>query len=140
LKNEVKDEKLDEMLGELDPPYESKEEINIGRLLDQYGIPFLYKQPTIIYDHGRNAIWKPTFTLLHYGGLVIDYVSDPVQNQADELLRKEQVYRHNQIPAVILGPKYLAEPNWEKILYRRIELMYQPDVDPKRYAPASVKN
>jgi hypothetical protein len=135
LRNEVKDEKLDEKLSELDPPYESKEELKIGRLLDQYGIPFFYKQPTIVYDKGRNEIWKPSFTLLPYGGLVIDYVAA----HKGELLRREQVYRHNQIPAVLLGPEYLTEPNWEELLYRRIEQMYQPELDPKRYTPSPVK-
>ena len=139
MKNEVKDEKLDEMLGELDPPYESKEELKIGRLLDQYGIPFFYKQPTIVYNQGRNEIWKPTFTLLPYGGLVIDYVPDSGQRQAGELQRREQIYRHNQIPAVLLGPEYLTEPNWEQLLHRRIEQMYQPELDPKRYAPVPVR-
>ena len=139
MRNEVKDEKLDEMMGELDPPYESKEELKIGHLLDQYGIPFFYKQPTIIYDQGKNEIWKPTFTLFPYGGLVIDYVAGSEQAQKGELLRREQVYRYNQISAVLLGPKYLTEPNWEELLYRRIEHMYQPELDPKRYAPAPVK-
>ena len=122
MKNEVKDEELNEMLSELDPPYESKEELKIGRLLDQYGIPFFYKQPTIIYDQGRNEIWKPTFTLLPYGGLVIDYVPTSGQHQVGGLLRREQIYQHNQIPAVLLGPEYLTEPNWEQLLYRRIEI------------------
>ena len=138
MKNEVKDEKLEEMLTELDPPYESKEELKIGRLLDQYGIPFFYKQPTIVYDQGKNEIWKPTFTLLPYGGLVIDYVPGSGQHQVDELLRREQICRYNQIPAVLLGPEYLTEPNWEELLYREIGQTYQPEFDPRRYAPAPV--
>ena len=85
MKNEIKDEKLDEMLTELDPPYESKEELMIGRLLDQYGIPFFYKQPTIVYNQSRNEIWKPTFTLLSYGGLVIDYVPDTGNDHANQI-------------------------------------------------------
>ena len=36
MKNET--EELDDMLTELDPPYESIEELKIGRFLDQYGI------------------------------------------------------------------------------------------------------
>ena len=93
------------MLTELDPRYESKEELKIGRMLDQYGIPFFYRQATIIYDQGKNDIWKPSFTVYPYGGLVIDYVPGLGQKDQDELLRKEQIYRYNQIPAVLLGPK-----------------------------------
>lgn len=134
MKNET--EKLEDMLTELDPPYESKEELKIGRLLDQYGIPFFYKQATIIYDQGKNKIWKPTFTIFPYGGLVIDYIPDKDQSQKDELLQKEQIYRYNQIPAVLLGPKDMTEPNWEEFLYEKIEQAYQRTFDPMRYTPA----
>jgi hypothetical protein len=108
LKNETKDIELQEMLEELDPPYESKEELKIGRLLDQYGIPFFYKQATIVYDQGRNRISKPSFTLVSYGGAVIDYVAAADQQHA---LRKEQLCRYNQIPAVVLGPPDLDKPH-----------------------------
>ncbi len=37
-------DELGDMLTELDPSYESKEELQIGRMLDQYGIPFFYRQ------------------------------------------------------------------------------------------------
>ena len=121
------------MLTELDPPYESKEELKIGRVLDQYGIPFFYRQATIVYHEGKNEIWKPTFTVYPYGGLVIDYVPGSVKNQNDELLRKEQIYRYNQIPAVLFGPKDLKEPNWQEMLYGRIEQAYQQTFDPMRY-------
>ena len=136
MKNE---EELEDMLTELDPPYESKEELKIGRVLDQYGIPFFYRQATIIYDQGKNEIWKPTFTLYPYGGLVIDYVPGSEQNHKNELRRKEQIYRYNQIPAVLLGPKNLTEPNWEGLLYGKIEKTYKQAFDPMRYVPESVE-
>ena len=136
MKNE---EKLEDMLTELDPPYESKEELKIGRVLDQYGIPFFYKQATIIYDQGKNEIWKPTFTVFPYGGLVIDYVLGSEQKDQDELLRKEMIYRYNQIPAVLLGPKDVTEPNWEELLYGKIEKTYKQAFDPMRYVPESVE-
>jgi len=94
LKNQTKDEQLEGMLSELDPPYESIEELKIGRLLDKYGIPFFYKQATIVYDQGKNRIAKPSFTLLSYGGAVIDYVN---ATEEQKLLQKEQLYRYNQI-------------------------------------------
>jgi hypothetical protein len=133
LKNEKEESELEDMLTELDPPYESKEELKIGRMLDQYGIPFFYKQATIIYDQGENEIWKPSFTLYPYGGLVIDYVPGSEKSQKNELLRREQIYRYNQIPAVLMGPQDLTEPNWEEMLYGRIEKTYQQAFDPMRY-------
>jgi len=135
LKSETEELKLVDMLTELDPPYESKEELKIGRMLDQYGIPFFYRQATIIYDQGKNEIWKPTFTVFPYGGLVIDYVPGLEQDK-DELLRKEKIYRYNQIPAVLLGSKDLTEPNWEELLYGKIEKTYKQAFDPMRYMQA----
>jgi hypothetical protein len=138
LKNET-EEKLEDMLTELDPAYESKEELKIGRMLDQYGIPFFYKQAMIVYDQGKNEIWKPSFTVYPYGDLVVDYVAGSEQGQSDERLRKEQVYRYNQIPAVLLGPKDLTEPNWEEMLYKRIEQAYRREFDPMHYTPEPVE-
>jgi hypothetical protein len=123
-------DELEDMLTELDPPYESKEELKIGRMLDQYGIPFFYRQPTIIYHDGKNEVWKPSFTVYPYGGLVIDYLSG--SGQEDELLRKERIYRYNQIPAVLMGPKDLDEPGWDEQLYERVQRMYRQAFDPMR--------
>ena len=138
MKNEA-EEKLEDMLTELDPPYESKEELKIGRVLDQYGIPFFYRQATIIYNDGKNEIWKPSFTVYPYGGLVIDYVPGSEQDHNDELLQKEQVYRYNQIPAVLLGPKDLTEPNWQEMLYGRIEREYRREFDLTGYTSEPVE-
>ena len=102
------DPALDKTLAELDPPYESNEERNIGRLLDQYGVsPFFYRQPTIIMDPQthQNEIWKPAFTLPQYGGAVIDYVANAQHHN-----RMIQTYRYNQIPAAVLGPADLDKP------------------------------
>ncbi len=56
-------ETLDSQLDELEPPYESNDEARIGRMLDKYGIPFFYKQATIIYCLRLSF---PVFTLLEY--------------------------------------------------------------------------
>jgi len=133
MKNETQEPKLENMLTELDPQYESKDELKVGRMLDQYGIPFFYRQATIIYDQGKNEIWKPSFTLYPYGGLVIDYVAGSEEGKQNELLRKEHVYRYNQIPAVLLGPKELTEPNWDEHLYKKIEQTFRREFDPMRY-------
>lgn len=131
MKNETNE--LEDMLADLDPPYESVEELKIGRLLDQYGIPFFYKQPMVIYNEGKNEIWKPSFTLYSYGGLVIDYAPSPRKDQQDELLPKEQIYRYNQIPVVLLGPKDLMRPKWEEVLYERLEQVHPRHLEPADY-------
>ena len=41
MNQQIKESELADLLDELDPPYESKEELKIGSMLDQYGIPFL---------------------------------------------------------------------------------------------------
>ena len=62
-------EELEDKLTELDPPYESLEELQIGRMLDQYGIPFFYRQPTVVYHQGQNEIWQEIVPL-SVGGAV----------------------------------------------------------------------
>ena len=99
----------------------------------------IYKQATIIYDQGKNEVKKPSFTLYPYGGLIIDYVPGSGEEQKDELLRRHQMYRYNQIPAVLLGPKDLVEPSWEKLLYGKIEQTYQQTFDRMRYMGAPVE-
>lgn len=107
------------MLAELDPPYESREELKIGRMLDQYGLPFFYEQPTVIYNDGKNEIWHPTFTLPQYGAMVVDYVPGSGQ-MTGPILKREGIYQYNQIPAVLLGAKDLDKSNWAEYLYAKI--------------------
>ena len=109
---------LEDELDALDLPYETGQERKIGRVLDQYGIPFFYKQPTVILnpDSGNNEIWKPSFTLPQYGCLVIDYVMNP--QEQDKII---QTYRYNQIPAVVLGPEDLDRPHWQQNLYSKMQ-------------------
>ena len=109
---------LEDQLDILDPPYETMEELKIGRLLDAYGIPFFYKQPTVVMDQqtGQNEMSKPSFTLPQYGCSVIDYIVN-TQDRSTIL----QTYRYNQIPAVVLGPADLADPHWQQNLYDEID-------------------
>ena len=96
------------------------------------GIPFFYKQPTIVYDEGKNRISKPSFTLLSYGGAVIDYVAATGEHQ---VLQRQQLYRYNQISAVVVGPKDLDKPNWNKDLYDKLRKVSQQPIGLANYAP-----
>ena len=134
--NEIQQNELEEVLEDLEPPYESEQERRIGRLLDRYGLPFFYRQPTIVYDQGSNRIMKPSFSLLSYGGIVIDYVAEKGD---DQRIHKEQLYRYNQIPAVVLGPPDLNKPNWDTKLYEKLERMSRQTFDPMRYTPEHIR-
>lgn len=104
-------------------------------MLDQYGIPFFYQQPTIIYNEGKNEIWKPSFTLFSYGGGMVDYVAS--EGQQEQRLNRDRIYRYNQILAVVLGPRKLEKPRWDESLYERLERMYRQGFDPMRYTPVN---
>ena len=135
MNEQTKNPELENMLTELDPPYEWKEELAIGRMLDQYGIPFFYKQPTIIYAQGKNEVWHPTFTLSRYGGFVIDYMAEPFgQDQRDSILKREQLYNYNQIPSVVLGPKDLNKPGWQESLYKKLGQRLPQPIEAGNYA------
>ena len=111
-------ETLEDQLTALEPPYETMEELKIGRTLDQYGIPFFYKQPTVIMNSQdkQNEIHKPSFTLPQYGCSIIDYLKDQAQ-----IPNRIQTYQYNQIPATVLGPKDLQNPNWQHQLYAQLQ-------------------
>jgi hypothetical protein len=124
---------LEDLLTELDPPYESRDELKVGRMLDRYGIPFFYRQATIIYNEGQNEIWKPSFTLYSYGGAVIDYVAGSGENHQEQVLSRDRIYRYNQIPATVLGPPDLDKPKWDEDLYAKLAELYRRAFDPMRY-------
>ena len=116
---QAKRPELEDMVTDIGQQYDSKEESQIGQMLNQYGIPFFYKQPTIIYNQNNNEIWHPSFTLPQYGCDIIDYIAE--QKHTSERI---SIYNYNQIPAVVLGPKDMKNPNWEKLLYQKIEQAY----------------
>jgi len=116
MNNETDVETLDDQLADLEPPYESEDEARIGHLLDRYGIPFFYRQATIIYNKGKNEIWKPSFALPQYGCSLIDYLQDEAA-----IPERINIYRYNQIPATVLGPSDLDKPNWQESLYEKLQ-------------------
>ena len=136
MKDQAKDEKLEDMVTDLDPPYETIEDLRIGRLLDQYGIPFFYRQATVVYDRGKNQIWYPTFTLVPYDGLVIDCVRDSGRGPHDPIQQRKQAYGHNQIPAVVLNPADMKQPNWGRRLYGQIQQAYRHHGEQMGYTPS----
>ncbi len=113
---------LDERLEQLEPPYRSRGEAQVGRLLDRYEIPFFYERPTVIYDRGRLRIWHPDFTLLTYNGLIIEYAGMmDLPNYAAGIRHKQKVYITNGIPAMFVYPQDLTGPKWPETLAKRIE-------------------
>ena len=112
---------LTDRLGPLEPPYRSRGEAQIGRLLDRYGIPFFYEQPTIVYDRGRYRCWHPDFTLPTRNGLVVEYAGMPDRpDYMQGLRRKQRAYRRNEIPAVFFYPTELKQPRWPDRVMARI--------------------
>ena len=118
----VDDPRLEDRLGSFEPPYKSRGEAQVGRLLDRYGIPFFYELGTLVYDRGRYRTWHPDFTVMHYGGLVIEYAGMPDKpDYMDGIRHKERVYTDNAIPAVFVYPSDLQGPQWPAELLGRIE-------------------
>ena len=116
---------LDEQLAKLEPPYKSRGEAQIGRLLDRYGIPFFYEQPLIIYDRGRNRTWHPDFTLPTYNSLIVEYAGMPdVPEYMAGIRHKKKVYRINAVPVMFIYPHHLQGPDWPAKIYEKIEQMY----------------
>ena len=112
---------LEYYIGKLQPEYESKDQAEIGRMLDQYGIPFFYKEPVLICQDGQRKIRRPDFALPTYNNLVIEYDPDNDHVPGDG----GDIYRQNNIAALTLGPSDLAGPDWQQRLYDRMEEIYR---------------
>ena len=102
-------------------PYESKEEAAIAEMLDSYGIPFFYKQATLVHDQGNRQVIYPTFSLPTYNGIAVNYIA-MLQNQEHQ--HRERLYMQNQIPAVLLTPEDLEDADWQHELYEKLEELY----------------
>ena len=105
-----------------DYPYESKEEASIAVMLKNYGIPFSYKQPTLVIENGKRCIEYADFFLPTYNGLAIDYI---IESNSAIYRRKKNVYQDNQIPAVLVTHKDLQGPNWQKKLHNTLQNIYR---------------
>ena len=103
------------------PSYNSEAEHSIADMLNSYGIPFYYKQPTLVVENGRKCIEYVDFFLPTYAGLSIDYFADP---RGHSYQRKVRVYSENQVPAALLTRRDIRGRDWQQRLYGRLERMY----------------
>jgi hypothetical protein len=113
---------LEYYMGKLQPQYDSEGQAKIGRMLNEYGIPFFYKQATMVFDNGRRTIWRPDFTLPTYNNVVIQYY--PSSNGSSSTASKSDLARGNNIAALFLNGSDLVGPDWQKRLYDRLEELY----------------
>ncbi|MBN1489899.1 MAG: hypothetical protein JXA69_08280 [Phycisphaerae bacterium] len=132
------DPALEAILAALEPPYRSRGEAQVGRLLDRYGIPFFYEQPTLVYDRDRHRLWHPDFSLPGYAGLVIEYAGMmDVPDYAAGIRHKQDTYAQNAIPALFVYPTDLTRPCWPDRLYGKIEAAGREAPDPQGYLTAT---
>ncbi len=103
-------------------PHDSKEHAAIAEMLRSYGIPFFYKQPTLVMEDGQRTIEYIDFFLPTYNGLAVDYV---VNQKSKIYLHKQEVYKSNQISAVLLSRRDLYDKNWQGRLYKKLERTYR---------------
>ena len=93
----------------------------IASMLNQYGIPFFYKQPTMVIENGTKAIEYIDFFLPTYNGLALDYI---IESNSAIYRRKKNIYQDNQIPAILVGKKDLKQSNWQSRLYGTLQQIY----------------
>ena len=119
------DRPLEDRLGNLEPPYKSEGEAQVGRLLDRYGIPFFYEQPLLVLDRGRHRVWHPDFVLPHHDGLIVEYAGMPDKPDYMAGIRhKERVYAYNGVPALFIYPVDLTGPRWPEKVIEKVQAAY----------------
>lgn len=113
--------RLEDRLAPHEPPYRSRGEAQVGRLLDRYGIPFFYEHPLVVHDRGRYRVWHPDFTLPEHGRLIVEYAGMPdVPDYLAGIRHKQDAYAANSIAAVFVYPDDLHGPDWPGRIVRRI--------------------
>ena len=93
-------------------------EREIGGLLTDRRIPFVYEKPTAVMDAGKLKVWYPDFSLQY--GLIIEYFG--VNGERDYINRtrhKLRVYQANQLDTIPLYPSDII-PAWQGRLIDRI--------------------
>jgi hypothetical protein len=113
--------RLEDRLGPHEPPYRSRGEAQVGRMLERYGIPFVHEKPTSIYDRGRQRTWHPDFVLPSYSGLIVEYAGMmDVPEYAAGIRHKHSAYARNGLRALFVYPPDLAGHDWPERLIERI--------------------
>jgi hypothetical protein len=129
--------RLEDRLAPWEPPYKSRGEAQVGRLLDRYGIPFFYESPLAVDEGGRERTWHPDFTLFSYRGLVLEYAGMPDRpDYMAGIRKKERVYARNRIPALFVYPRDLQGPHWPARVVEGIRAAYHARFSRNGYRPA----
>ena len=120
------DQTIEDRLDSAGMPFRSRGEAQVASLLNQYGIPFLYEQPTLIYDRRSYRVWHPDFTLPSYRNLIVEYAGMmDVPDYRAGILHKQQAYAANGIPAVFVYPHDLYARNARQRILERINSAYE---------------
>jgi hypothetical protein len=118
--------RLEDRLGPDEPPYKSRGEAQVGRLLNRYGIPFFYEKPLIVHDRGQHRIWHPDFTLPQYAWLLVEYAGMPDRPDYMAGIRhKQAAFQNNGIPAVFIYPQDLQGGDWPTQVHQKIVGAYR---------------
>lgn len=104
------------------PVFKSAGERHVAGFLDRNHIPYVYEQPTLIYDRGRDRIWRPDFTLPTHYDLILEYAG--MMDRPDYVAgiqHKIQAYARNGLTALFVCPEDFNRPDWQQNLSDRIE-------------------
>jgi hypothetical protein len=89
-------------------------------MLDEYRVPFFYRNPILVWENGERRIKRPDFILPTYNNTVIEYT--PVPDEAAK--RDSRIYKENRIAALFLKDSDLTGPGWQQKLYDKLEERY----------------
>lgn len=125
---------IDDHMEPYEPPYQSAADAEIGHILDQYQIPFHYRQPVVVEDGAVYRTVHPAFTLPYHLDMIIEYTGPhELLSPPEEGDRREQLYRENGIPGVFLYPDDLQRVDVAGRLVDQIERAYRRAVPAWQY-------
>jgi hypothetical protein len=110
------------------PPYKSKAEVQIARLLDREQIAFRYEHPLAVIDRSKTRVWYPDFSLSDYGMIIEHFGMNDDPGYRKRAEHKMEVYRQNGIEGVFLTEESF-KGDWPTRIVGQIEGILQERLD-----------
>jgi len=94
-------------------------EKQIARMLERYGVRYLYEYPLAVKDRGKVRVWYPDFWLPDYG-VFMEYVGNlKNEDYASGIRHKKAVYRDAGVPCLFVEENDF-HGDWPKRIFGQV--------------------
>jgi len=99
--------------------YKSKGETKIAKLLNQYGINFIYEPDLYLKDGNKRYIWHPDFYLPEHQTIIEYFGIQGNDNYDNGTKKKKKLYHKNHYHLIPVYPKTLTK-NYQTYILKNL--------------------